>query len=281
MDALERIKTHLTGEAGLPHELSESVFEFNDSDFLSLLGDYSVLGAKVAEVHELATCTQLDMASLRALRKGLVDVTELVKSAIRRGEHYNETLSAMAGLFRHARSLLNEHTVLTGLSSGFSLTGSRDRVHDDHFERVAVYSLSPDSLEALEACIHTLLAQGRLVPVKDHTEKTDFELVKLVQSLLLAYGIGTLRFPSRSLFISPPQVWLDCQAIAREAVKKVALIEKLKQHSNIENRFHEALPLVDTLLEEAMPSGEAKLEGFWGTKKGVEEIRSAVKLLVL
>ncbi len=280
MNALKRIKTHLPGETALSHELSESIFEFEDLDVVSLLGDYSVLAVKAAESHELAKRTQLDIASVRALRKGLVDMTELVKSVVHRTNQYKEILSAVVGLLRHAGFLLKEHTMLTGLSSGFSLTGSRDRVHDDHFERVTVYSLSADALEAFQACIQTLLTYGRLVPVKNHTDDNDLELVNPVQSLLLAYGIGMFRSPSHSLFISPPRIWLDCQEIALEAVKKVVLIERLQQHSNIEIRFYETLPLVNTLLEEAMLSGNIKLEGFWGMKKGVEEIRSTVGLLM-
>ena len=280
MNALNRIKTHLTGESALSHELTESIFEFADLDVVSLLTDYTVLAAKGAEIHELTKNTQLEMVSLRALQEGLIDITELVKSVIHRTKQHEETLSAVVGLFRHAGSLLNEHTMLTGLSSGFSITGSRDHVRDDHFERITAYSLSAESIESFKEYMQTLLAHGRLVPVKDQTDDNDLELVNLVQSLLLAYGIGMLRFPSRTLFISPPQIWLDCQEIALDAVKKVVLIGKLQQHTDIEIRFSETLPLIDTLLEKAMPSGEIKLEGFWGVKKEAEEIRSTVRLLV-
>ncbi len=51
---------------------------------------------------------------------------------------------------------------------------------------------------------------------------------------------------------------------ALDAVKKVVLIEKLQSHSDMDIRFDETLPLVNTLLEKTMPSGEIKLEGFWG-----------------
>lgn len=280
MDALRRIKRHLTGETALSRELSESVFEFEDLDVVSLLRDTSVLGAKAGVVHELAECSELDIASLRALRQGLADIAELTNACVRRAKQHRETLSAVVGLFHHAGSLLNRHSMLTGLSSGFSLTGSRDRVHDDHFERMTVYSLSLDALTALEKCIRTLLAYGRLVPIADQTDDQALEIVNLVQSLLLAYGIGTSHALSYPLFISPPKIWLDCQEIALKAVKKVALVETLQAHSDLETRFAETVPLATTLLEEAMPSGEIKLEGFWGTKKGVDEIRSAVRLLV-
>lgn len=135
-------------------------------------------------------------------------------------------------------------------------------------------------MNTMKENVQTLLSYGRLVPM-DSVQGGDAPPgVQAVQAILLGYGIGLSRAPSRSLFMDPPQIWVDLQEIASEARQAFRFVTNLQQHSDADSLLRAALPAVDGLLSKAPQIGEIKLDGFFGAKKGVDQIRSALRVLI-
>ena len=277
MDPLRKIETHLTDHAQWAQKLSGSLYQYNDDGLVSYVDRCSNIDRDINSAFRLASQSKLDKAEVTRLRQLIGSLAEQITSIANSESKFMGVISASAGLVGAGCNVLQKHTLLTGMSEGF-LGSSRDHVHDDHFEKITVCSLRPESIAEMRNHIKSLLNYGNLVPLA--SARTDAPLwVKTIQSIIMGYGIGLSDGSSNILFREPPEIWQDIQENASEAKDVFKFVLHLQDIPDAGSVIRQAVPIIDSLFSETSMSEGIKLDGFFGPKKGIEELRSAIRTI--
>lgn len=270
MDPFYKAKAHI--ELNAWHtQLTQTIFQFRNPQTASILVDCESIEHGWDWAKSRANSSKIEVAELQDLAGQLLTLQKQLLALLECDEETADTLGTVLDVVRTGSKIIREHALLSGLTEGFSLLGTRDHVHDSHFKKMTVFEIDQERLRQLTSAIRKLLPYGQLVPAEEGLSRD----VGPIQTILMGYGIAMLAGPPGALFTDMPEMWRDLQSAAKKYSSTLILTESLRTQSHLPEQLHEAALHVQELLDGEKQDGRdlVKLDGFFGTKKGVEQIR--------
>ena len=261
-------------------ELQSTLFHLNRPAALDIVDAAEPILHAYARIKELCFSSKVTLKEGVELEDLLERLVGNLKSMTRQYDECRNEIEALKQLGMTGAKLIKSDSFFTNLTEGFSLTGSRETVHDDHFVRRNLYWLDPASLKKFDDAICQLLMYGRIEPLQLTAESSPERQFDSLQRICICYGMAMSQTVASSVFVDVPDIWQgligDC-----ETMNKNAKIAQNLVKSDMQQDLELAMVDLHTLVaDETRKGGEfIRFESVLCAKSGIKSLRAVIENL--